>query len=166
MFQPVNEVSFVPVSFLPPATKLGQGYIFTGVCDSVRGGAGPRGVPGPGVPGLGGGVCSRREGLLGGDFPPGRLLLRAVRILSECILVHFPFSLKLILKNVLANLKKSDPRTFELFSHIKAWNHIGSVGNLIGCTLLTEYTQISALLTVHCMYINRDESTNQVFFQN
>ena len=25
--------------FLPPATKLGQGYIFTGVCDSVHGGA-------------------------------------------------------------------------------------------------------------------------------
>ena len=24
--------------FLPPATKLGQGYIFTGVCDSVHGG--------------------------------------------------------------------------------------------------------------------------------
>ena len=24
--------------FLPPATKLGQGYIFTGVCDSVQGG--------------------------------------------------------------------------------------------------------------------------------
>ena len=25
-------------AFLPPATKLGQGYIFTGVCDSVHGG--------------------------------------------------------------------------------------------------------------------------------
>ena len=24
--------------FLPPATKLGQGYVFTGVCDSVHGG--------------------------------------------------------------------------------------------------------------------------------
>ena len=24
------------VNFLPPATKLGQGYIFTGVCDSVN----------------------------------------------------------------------------------------------------------------------------------
>ena len=29
----------IPVSLLPPATKLGQGYVFTGVCDSVhRGG--------------------------------------------------------------------------------------------------------------------------------
>ena len=26
--------------FLPPATKLGQGYIFTGVCDSVHRGGG------------------------------------------------------------------------------------------------------------------------------
>ena len=38
---------------LPPATKLGQGYIFTGIYDSVRGGAWSggggllRGVPGP-----------------------------------------------------------------------------------------------------------------------
>ena len=31
--------SFGKVMFLPPATKLGQGYVFTGVCDSVhRGG--------------------------------------------------------------------------------------------------------------------------------
>ena len=52
----MNEVSFVSVSFLPPATKLGQGYIFTGVCDSVprrggglvRGGAWTGGVPGRG----------------------------------------------------------------------------------------------------------------------
>ena len=31
--------------FLPPATKFGQGYIFTGMCDSVQGGgSGPGGV--------------------------------------------------------------------------------------------------------------------------
>ena len=62
--------------FLPPATKFGQGYIFTGVCDSVHGG----GVPAPGcllwgVPASGGtfsqggsapeGVCSL--GVPGGD---------------------------------------------------------------------------------------------------
>ena len=61
--------------FLPPATKLGQGYIFTGVCDSVHGGC----------------ACSQggvwSGGVPGGDPPPGRLLLRAVRILLECILV-------------------------------------------------------------------------------
>ena len=34
--------------FLPPATKLGQGYVFTGVCDSVhRGGKSPPPGPGP-----------------------------------------------------------------------------------------------------------------------
>ena len=27
-------------SFLPPATKFGQGYVFTGMCDSVHGGGG------------------------------------------------------------------------------------------------------------------------------
>ena len=32
---------------LPPATKLGQGYVFTGVCDSVyRGGTWPGTLPG------------------------------------------------------------------------------------------------------------------------
>ena len=48
----VNPISSIVnfVQLLPPATKLGQGYIFTGVCDSVhRGGVCSRGV-----------VCSRR----------------------------------------------------------------------------------------------------------
>ena len=67
-------------SFLPPGTKLGQGYIFTGACDSVHGGGG--GLV-RGVPGLGG---SAPEGCLV-ETPPGQLLLRAVRILLECILV-------------------------------------------------------------------------------
>ena len=48
--------------FLPPATKLGQGYIFTGVCDSVhreggacsQGGSAPRGSAPGVVPGRGG----------------------------------------------------------------------------------------------------------------
>ena len=31
-------------SHLPPATKLGQGYIFTGICDSVHGGRGGGGA--------------------------------------------------------------------------------------------------------------------------
>ena len=71
---------------LPPATKLGQGYIFTGVCHSVnRGGPGPGEVSALGclVPGglvLGGvwswgvvsalgGVCSRE-----GVWSPGWLV--------------------------------------------------------------------------------------------
>ena len=85
----------LPGKFLPPATKLGQGYIFTGVCDSVH-----RGVPAPGgclVPG--GGAWSQwgylvpwgkplPGGCLVETHPPGRLLLWAVRILLECILVR------------------------------------------------------------------------------
>ena len=44
------------IIYLPPATKLGQGYIFTGVCDSVHGGGGSAQCmlgyhpPGPGTP--------------------------------------------------------------------------------------------------------------------
>ena len=114
---------------LPPATKLGQGYIFTGVCDSVHGGVPApggvcswgclvwggacfqgvpapggtcswgmgliRGVPGPeGVPGPGG---AWSWGVPGGDPPPGRLLLWAVRILLECILDYY-----LQLSNIIA----------------------------------------------------------------
>ena len=48
----VDNCSLLPpaTKLLPPATKLGQGYVFTRVCDSVHGlgGAWPGGVPGPG----------------------------------------------------------------------------------------------------------------------
>ena len=60
-----------PLAFLPPATKLGQGHIFTGFCHSVNGG----GVLVLGVWSLGGGGAWRRPN------HPRRLLLR------ECILV-------------------------------------------------------------------------------
>ena len=61
--------------YLPPATKLGQGYIFTGVSDSVHGGRG--GVRGQG------GVRGR-----GGRVWPGHTVNEwAARILLECILV-------------------------------------------------------------------------------
>ena len=69
--------------FLPPATKLGQGYIFTGVRDSVHRGGSARGMSAPrgvcllgGVSALegymlgGGGVCSR-GGCLVETLPPG-----------------------------------------------------------------------------------------------
>ena len=69
---------------LPPATKLGQGNVFTGVCDSVNGGISSRGGwswgvggPGPGggclVPGgclVLGGLLLGDGGVPGGD-PPG-----------------------------------------------------------------------------------------------
>ena len=99
--------------------KLGQGNIFTGVCDSVNRGVGvgvcflggicswggclvwgcllPGGVCSRGVSAhrgvcSRGGVCSQ-GGLVETAPPPGRLLLRTVRILLECILVcDFSFS--------------------------------------------------------------------------
>ena len=71
---------------LAPATKLGQGNVFTGVCDSVNGGLS---APGGKGRGLFRGGCLLPAGflLLGGWRPPGRQLLRAVRILLEYILV-------------------------------------------------------------------------------
>ena len=85
-FARVSEVRHM-LSFLLPATKLGQGNIFTGVCDSVNEGVSARGE----------GDCSRRcllwGGLLPGGclLPPGQPLLWAVRILLECILVVIAF---------------------------------------------------------------------------
>ena len=39
------------INLLPPATKFGQGYVFTGVCDSVHGGEYlTRYLPRPGTP--------------------------------------------------------------------------------------------------------------------
>ena len=74
---------------LPPATKLGQGNIFRSMCQefcSQGGSPGPH--PGWGCPGPGpkGGMCI--PACTEPDPPPSRrLLLRAVRILLECILV-------------------------------------------------------------------------------
>ena len=75
---------FPSFSFLPPATKLGQGYVFTRVCVSVNGGGlglCPGGVSVPQGSGLCPGGC-----LCHGDPPYGNE--RAVRILLECILVE------------------------------------------------------------------------------
>ena len=67
--------------FLPPATKLGQGYVFTRVCDSIHRGRGEGGWDG--LP-----HC-----MLGYTPSPAQCMLgdmgnkRAVRILLECNLV-------------------------------------------------------------------------------
>ena len=53
------------VKLLPPATKLGQGYIFTGICDSVQ--AGCAWLRGGGHAWFPGGVAW----LLGGAWLPG-----------------------------------------------------------------------------------------------
>ena len=71
---------FPSFSFLPPATKLGQGYVLTRVCDSVHRG-GSRGVYVPQ------GEWSLSRGVSVMETPPyGNK--RAVRILLECILVE------------------------------------------------------------------------------
>ena len=88
-------------SFLPPATKLWQGNIFTAVCQSfcsrgvvsVQGGLCLGGLC-PGylcLGGVSGGVSVRGGGSLLGRHPPYSNE-RAVRILLECILVNISFS--------------------------------------------------------------------------
>ena len=75
-----------------------EGYVFTGVCLSMGGawswgGSAPRGVPGPGGVSGPGGLVPRggsQDALR--QTPQERwLLLRMVRILLECILVHLKF---------------------------------------------------------------------------
>ena len=83
--------------FLPPANEVCEGYVFTPVCQSFssQGGAWSwgcllLGVPGPGGCLVPGGAWCRGVPGAGGfpeETPPRRLLLRAVRILLECILV-------------------------------------------------------------------------------
>ena len=65
---------------LPPANEVWGKVICLQACVCLQGG-----VPGPRVC-LPPGGCLLRGGVPGGD-PPGRPLLRAVRILLECILV-------------------------------------------------------------------------------
>ena len=55
--------------FLPPATKLGQGYIFTGVCDSVHRGGLPQCMLGYHPPAR---QTPSKETPLAGQTPPGR----------------------------------------------------------------------------------------------
>ena len=68
--------------YLPPATKLGQGYVFTRVCDSVHGGggSGPGGLFG--IPACAEADPPPREQCMLGDTGNKR----AVRILMESIL--------------------------------------------------------------------------------
>ena len=79
----------IPDNILLAAMKLGQANVFTCVCDSVNGGGVPpprgcllQGVSAPGGSAPGG---SAPRGLV--ETHLGRLLLRVVCILLECILV-------------------------------------------------------------------------------
>ena len=95
------------LSYLPPATKLRQGNVFTPVCDSVHRGGGvsvPACTTGHmtrGVSVLGGASLSR--GGLSRETPytetPSYGNERAVRILLECILVLYIHNLCIILFN-------------------------------------------------------------------
>ena len=82
---------------LPPATKLGQGYVFTGVCDSVHRGGVPAQVPPqdqvpprPGTP-PGPGTPPQTRHTPRTRYTPrdqgDTVYARAVRILLECNLV-------------------------------------------------------------------------------
>ena len=78
-------------SLLPPATKLRQGYVFTGVCDSYHG-AGEREWWEACMAGghAWQGACVAGGGHGGGHTWQERWpLLVAVHILMECILVFF-----------------------------------------------------------------------------
>ena len=100
------------IIFTARKRSLGQGNIFTSVCHEF---CPQRGVPAPGGSGPGGclvqgGACSRGGGVWSWGGSPGphprgklrgirsspprprRLLLRAVRILLECILVQHNFT--------------------------------------------------------------------------
>ena len=84
------------VGYYRPQTRLGQGNIFRSMCQEFCSWGGGGLVPGGCL--IWGGAWSREVagpswGLLPGgclaETPPGRLLLRVVRILLECILVEF-----------------------------------------------------------------------------
>ena len=82
-----NEVYMVFVALLPPATKLGQGYVFTRVCDSVQGGVFASVHAGIYTPGA---DTPSMEQTPGADSPRDQCIMgdtgnkRAVRILLEC----------------------------------------------------------------------------------
>ena len=139
--------TILQLSLLPPAMMLGQGYVFTCVCDSVHKGGGAipaciagdipaclaAGLQGGSAPGgclVLGGVCCwgvPGGGVPGGD-PPGRLLLRVVRILLECILVTIIIYVKLRHKCWLF----FSPGTCREWWRMRSWRTW--TGAALGCT--------------------------------
>ena len=104
--------NFTKSFLLPPATKLGQDYVFTRVCDSVHRVGSPGPHPGGRLRGLAGWrdlqSHTRRWGCIPAcneaDTPSRWLLLRAVRILLECILVWFVHLWRYLPGNIQTNL--------------------------------------------------------------
>ena len=102
-FEPSHLGKFFHSLITARKRSLGQGNIFIGVCQEfcsqgwclVPGGSAPGGCLLQGGAWLGGclvGGCLLLGGCLVETHPPGWLLLRAVRILLECILVFVLFS--------------------------------------------------------------------------
>ena len=122
-------------ALLPPATKLGQGYVFTGVCDSVNRGRGGTSHPPPG-PG------SSRHHPPGSRHPPPEQTspqsrhppgadppgadtpTRAVRILLECNLIYLFIYRCLVL--VIFKLKLSKPIILEIVISLNLGNNLQS----------------------------------------
>ena len=92
---------FMDAHFLPPATKLGQGYVFTRVCDSFHGGsasvhAGIPTTPGKETPPLARqtpmrSVCWEIRSKAGGMLPTGMqfLFLFIISLLVICKYLYF-----------------------------------------------------------------------------
>ena len=74
--------------YLPPANKVCEGYVFTGVCLSTGRGSLPRGFLSSGVVSVQGGLCSGGSLFREGGLCPGGGLCPEVRIILECILVN------------------------------------------------------------------------------
>ena len=129
-------------SFLPPATKLRQGNVFTPVCG--RGSLSRRWASVQGVS-VQAGHCPGEEGLcpgwgslsgsslsmgvsvqrvsVQGDPPPKYGYVRAVRILLECILVHncwLRWKISLTRKMCLCEIKTRNKAN--ILTYTKCWN--------------------------------------------
>ena len=118
-------------ALLPPATKLGQGYVFTGVCDSVnRGGGGTSHPPAPGADTTPLGADTPRSRHPRADTPPGAdppgadTPARAVRILLDCNLVYLFIYRCLVL--VIFKLKLSKPIILEIVISLNLGNNLQS----------------------------------------
>ena len=109
-------------AFLPPATKLGQGYVFTGVCHSVnKGGRVPDQVPTPRTRST---PRTRYTTPWDQVRPLAQSMLgdmvnaRAVRILLECNLVSIAFIFKYSCSKPVADPRSSKNSNFYFLENL------------------------------------------------
>ena len=96
------------LQFLPAATKLGQGNIFTPVCDSVNGGGSASVHAGMHPPSRQNPTSRQADSPAGRpapgrQTPPGTVNARLVRILLECILVPIEIGSGMVLPLLITN---------------------------------------------------------------